>query len=277
MDQVLEIKGFSKKYGSLLAVDRLNLTIPKGEIVGFVGKNGAGKSTVIRSIFDFIKPTEGEILVFGMNSQTMSKEIKERCAYVPSESIFYDGITGKQLLAFSREFSGAKWSEVEELANYFELDLSKKIETLSYGNRKKLSLIQAFLRKAELLVFDEPTNGLDPLVQKNFFKLLHQEKAQGKTIFLSSHNLADVENYCDRVAILKNGILVEYVKMSEVAQSSQYQVTYQAAGSDPVSFEFSNNLNELIRTLSDYDLEDLEIKKKTIAQRFISYYEEGDV
>ncbi|MFI3260092.1 MAG: ABC transporter ATP-binding protein [bacterium] len=277
MSNVIEIKNFSKNYDSVKAVDNLNLSIEKGKIVGFVGKNGAGKSTLIRSIMNFIKPTSGKIKIFGMDSQLNSKEIKNRCAYVPSESIFYDGLSGKELLEFSIKFSSATWEEVEKLSNYFEFDLNKKIEDLSFGNKKKLSLIQAFLKKAELLIFDEPTNGLDPLMQKKFFKLLLDEKNSGKTIFLSSHNLVDVEEYCDSVAILKNGILVDYVQMDEVSICNKYQVTYKEKYGELISFEYEDEINDLMKKLNKLNLEYIEIKQKKVSDHFISYYKEEEL
>ncbi len=272
---VIEIKDFIKNYGSVMAVKDLNLSIPGGEIVGFVGKNGAGKSTTLRSMFNMIQQTEGTIIVLGMDSVKQSKEIKRRVAYIPSEASFYDNITCAQLLKFAISFTKTSIQEMDDLAGYFELDLTKKVNELSLGNRKKVLLIQGFLKNAEVLVFDEPTNGLDPLMQNKFFDLLLKEKKQGKTVFLSSHNLAEIEKYCDMVAVIKDGELVDYFKMSDVKIKHSQQVSYTTADGKSESFELTEDINELVLKLSRLNLSHLEIRTKSVEEEFIGYYREG--
>ncbi len=271
------IKQFRKDYGSFTAVKSLDLTVPKGQIVGFVGKNGAGKSTTLRSMLGMIHLTEGSISILGLDSERDNKAIKAKVAYVPSEAAFYDNITCRKLLTFAASFSGAGAEQIEALATRFELDLGKKVNELSLGNRKKVSLIIGFLKDAELFVFDEPTNGLDPLMQNKFFELVAEKKNAGATVFLSSHNLSEIEKYCDKVAIIKDGDLVDYLDMSKVKINHKQHVTYQTRDGQSESFELDSDINQLVSKLAQLDLVSLEIKTSTVEQEFISYYtEEGE-
>ncbi len=271
MDQVIKIKNFTKKYGDFTAVDQLNLEIHKGEIVGFVGKNGAGKSTTLRCMLDLIHPTEGAITILGMDSRKESKEIKKRVSYIPSESAFYDNITGKQLLKFAMQFTKMTMQELEALADKFELDLSKKVMELSLGNRKKVSILQGLMKDAEVIILDEPTNGLDPLMQNILFELLLEEKGKGKTIFLSSHNLSEIEKYCDKVAIIKGGKLLDYMDMKEVKFQQKQVVTYRTAEGVQET-HIVEDLNALVAKLAKLNLVQLEIKNQTVEDEFIAYY-----
>ncbi len=269
---VIEIKNLYKNYGNFTAVKNLSISIPKGKIVGFVGKNGAGKSTTIRCMLNMIHPSKGEISILGMNSEVSSKQIKEWVAYIPSEVTFYDNITCSQLLRFAVKFTDTSLEEVEQLAEYFELDLSKKVNELSLGNRKKVLLIQGLMKNSELIVLDEPTNGLDPLMQIKFFDLLLKEKEKGKTIFLSSHNLYEIEKYCDMVAIIKAGELVDYFDMTEVKINYKQQVSYTTVDGANESFELDGDINELVKKLAGMNLKSLEIKNKSVEDEFIGYY-----
>lgn len=274
MSEVISIKNFSKSYGSFKAVKNLNLQINGGEVFGFVGKNGAGKSTTIRSIINLIHPTEGTIEVLGMDSVKMSKAINAKVSYVPSESVFYDNVTSMELFKFCLKFTNSDMDRVNELAEYFELDLNKKVSDLSLGNRKKVSLIQAFLKDSEIIILDEPTSGLDPLMQNKFFSLILKEKSKGKTIFLSSHNLSEVEKYCDRVAIIKDGELVDLFNMKDVKINHKQIVSYTTKDGQNFSYDLEEDINALIKKLSNLDLESLEIKSKTVEDEFIEYYKE---
>lgn len=274
MSEVISIKNFSKSYGSFKAVKNLNLQINGGEVFGFVGKNGAGKSTTIRSILNLIHPTEGTIEVLGMDSVKMSKAINAKVSYVPSESVFYDNVTSMELFKFCLKFTNSDMDRVNELAEYFELDLNKKVSDLSLGNRKKVSLIQAFLKDSEIIILDEPTSGLDPLMQNKFFSLILKEKSKGKTIFLSSHNLSEVEKYCDRVAIIKDGELVDLFNMKDVKINHKQIVSYTTKDGQNFSYDLEEDINALIKKLSKLDLESLEIKSKTVEDEFIEYYKE---
>ncbi len=272
---VIEIKDFVKSYGKFTAVKGIDLSVPKGQIVGFVGKNGAGKSTTLRTMLNMLNPTQGKITILGLDSKKDSKEIKNKVSYVPSESAFYDNITCEKLLRFALGFTNTSVEQMQELSNYFELNLSKKINELSFGNKKKLSLIQGFIKNAELLIFDEPTNGLDPLMQNKFFELLLKEKKAGKTIFLSSHNLSEIEKYCDKVAIIIDGEIADYFDMKDVKIKHKQIVSYTTKDGIVDSYELEDDINTLIQKLVKIDLESLEIKTKTVEDEFISYYKTG--
>ncbi|MFI3207294.1 MAG: ABC transporter ATP-binding protein, partial [Clostridia bacterium] len=256
------------------AVKNFELCVETGEIFGFVGKNGAGKSTTIRSILNIISPSDGSITVLGYDSIKDSKKVKELTSYVPSESVFYDGISCMELLKFSASFSDKPIEDIEKLADFFDLDLSKKINDLSLGNRKKVSLIQAFLKNAKILIFDEPTSGLDPLMQNKFFELVLKAKEEEKTIFLSSHNLSEVEKYCDRVAIIKNGELAELLNMKDVKIRHKQVLTYTTTNGISKSEDINEDINSVVKRLSNLNLSSLEIKNKTVEEEFIDYYKE---
>ena len=270
----IEIIDFSKNYGNVQAVKNLNLNIEQGKIVGFVGKNGSGKSTTIRSIMNMIFQSSGTINVLGLDSIKDAKMLKEKIAYVPSEANFQNNITAYKLLKFCLQFANEDESKVRELAEYFELDLTKKISDLSLGNRKKVSLIQALMKDSEIIILDEPTGGLDPLIQHKFFQLILKEKEKGKTIFLSSHNLEEVEKYCDKVAIIKDGELVDYLDMALVSLDKHQTVSYETRDGKKVDFNLDKDINEVIKELVKLDLTYLEIKNKAVTDEFIHYYKE---
>ncbi len=271
---VIEINNFYKSYGSFTAVNDLTISINKGDIVGFVGKNGAGKSTTMRSMLNMINITSGTISILNMDSKADTKAIKKRVSYVPSEASFYDNITCDKLLRFAASFTNTSTEEVKSLADYFELDLSKKIDELSFGNKKKLSLIQGLIKQCDVIVLDEPTNGLDPLMQDKFFELILKEKERGKTVFLSSHNLTEIEKYCDKVAIIKDGELVDFFDMKDVKIKHNQIVSYTTADGISETFELNTDINELILRLSKLNLKNLEIKNKSVQEEFIGYYKE---
>ena len=271
---IIELEHFSKAYGKFLAVDDINISIEKGEIVGFVGKNGAGKSTTIRCMVNMIFPTGGKITIDGMDSVKDAKKIKHTLSYMPSDSAYYENITSEELFRLCIKFSHESFEHAEKLAEFFELDTKKKISELSMGNRKKVSIIQALLKKAEVLVMDEPTSGLDPLMQGKFFELLMKEKEKGVTVFLSSHNLSEIEKYCDKVIIIKDGKVVDYLDMRNVKIKHKQTVSYTTKDGVSKAYEFNCDINELVAELAKLQLESLEIKTNTVEDEFIKYYKE---
>ncbi len=274
MNQVLEILNFNKSYGKFSAVKNMNLTIEQGEIVGFVGKNGAGKSTTIRAITNMIFPTSGKIEVFGLDSIKNAIEIKKRMSYIPSDSAFYGNVNSRELFNLCLKFCDSTMEEVDKLATEFELDLDKKISSLSFGNKKKVSLIQGLLKKADLYILDEPTNGLDPLIQEMFFNKLKKERQRGATIFLSSHNLSEIEKHCDKVVVIKDGVIVDIIKSDTVLKEKKHIVRYQINGCDIIEKEIeNNNFNNLIKELSALDIIDLSIRQTSIEEDFMKFYE----
>ncbi len=272
---IIDINKLTKYYGNFKAIDNINFTINQGEIVGFVGKNGAGKSTTIRSILNILFPSDGTIKIDSLDSIVDTKAIKEQVAYVMSEPNFPKNITGFDLLKFSLKFTTTSFEKVEELARYFEIDLTKKVNELSLGNKKKLALINAFIKEAKIMILDEPTNGLDPLMQQKFFELILKQKAENNTIFLSSHNLLEIEKYCDKVIIIKDGIIVDYIDLKMQKLKHQQVVTYKTKDGESLTFDLNEDINDLLKRLSKLDLDSLEIKYKSVEDEFITYYK-GD-
>lgn len=272
---MIKVEKFTKKYGDFIAVDNISFEIKENEIVGFVGQNGAGKSTTIRCMMNMLFPTLGKITINGLDSVIDTKKIKEITSYMPSDTIFYENIKVEDLFKFCLKFSKKEYSEVEKIAKYFELDLNKRIHELSTGNKKKVSIVEALLKDNEVIILDEPTSGLDPLMQKKFFDLILKEKAKGVTIFLSSHNLREIEKYCDRVIIIKSGKIVETIDLKK-KQQIKYIVSYVDKKDNKTIYEYDGKINDLIKNLSLLEIKDLEIRKKTIEEEFISYYESSD-
>ena len=208
-DYIIHTEGLTKLYGKQRGILDINLDIERGEVFGYLGPNGAGKTTTIRTLLHFLFPTRGRASIFGLDIRQKSLETRRRIGYLPGELDVYDNLTGAELLEFlSHLRGGVDWKYVEELAARLDYDLSQRIKTLSHGNRQKVGLIQAFMNKPELLILDEPTIGLDPLMQQEFYRLIGEVKAEGRTAFLSSHIMPEVERVCDRVGIIREGQLI---------------------------------------------------------------------
>lgn len=206
---IIDIQNLKKYYGKSCGVEDVTLQVNEGEIYGFIGENGSGKSTTIRVLLNLNFPTSGSVRMLDMDCTKESKKIKEFVSYVPSEVVYYPTMKVRDLLKFALKLSpNGSIEDIERLCNYFDLEQFRLIKDLSLGNRKKVSIIQALIKKPKILILDEPTSGLDPLMQDKLFEVLLKEKASGMTIFLSSHNLSEVEKYCDRVSIIKSGKIV---------------------------------------------------------------------
>lgn len=289
--KIIEINNLTKSYKKNRGIDDLSLTIHKGEIFGFIGPNGAGKSTTIRTLLNFIHPTSGTANIFGKDSVKDSKEIRKQVGYLPSEVHYYDDMKALDLLQYSAKFHQYTNNQrIVELAEKLHLDLNKKIEDLSFGNRKKVGIIQALLHEPKLLILDEPTGGLDPLMQHTFFELLKIERDKGATIFFSSHILSEVQKMCDRVAIIKEGKLlkVERVetllknnvkKISLNLQTETEQAIEEIEGMNKVkngddwTFLYSGDINRLLHKMSTLHVKDLLIEEPSLEEVFIHYYE----
>lgn len=271
---IIKVSNLTKMYGTFKAVDDISFEVKQGEIVGFVGKNGAGKSTTIRAMMNFISPTEGTCSLCDLDSVSDSKSIRGKVGYMPSDTMFYEGVTGKELFKLCIKFSGESFEKVEELCKFLELDMNKKVSELSLGNRKKVSIIQGMLKETDLLILDEPTSGLDPLMQERFFELILEKQKQGGTTFLSSHNLTEIEKYCDRVLIIKDGKIIDEIDMKNSDISKGQIVSYITKAGETVEYEYTGDINELIQKLALVDMEHLEIRKKSVEDEFIKYYQE---
>jgi len=218
-DTVILADGLTKFYGKQRGVIDLTLDVKQGEVFGCLGPNGAGKTTTIRTMLDFIRPTRGRAALFGLDSRTHSREIHERIGYVPGELALYDNMTGAQFLRYMANLrGGVGWKTVDTLAQRLGADLARPLKALSHGNKRKIVLIQAFMHKPELIILDEPTSGLDPLMQQEFYRMVAEVKADGRTVFLSSHILPEVERVCDRVGIIREGKLIAVENISTLKE-----------------------------------------------------------
>jgi ABC-2 type transport system ATP-binding protein len=234
MEIALKTSHLTKKYGSFYALDSLDLEVNRGEIVGYLGPNGAGKTTTIRAILGLIKPTSGSSEIFGINSQTNKVEAHKHIAYVPGESVFWPSLTGAETLhLLGRVHGEVDLKYQKELVRRFKFDVNKKVRTYSKGNRQKINLIAALSTRADLLVMDEPTTGLDPIMEEAFKQSVFEAKANNQTVFLSSHILEEVEALCDRVGILRAGKLIELGTLAQMRHLSAVTVQATFEGHPP--------------------------------------------
>ncbi len=226
MDTVIHTEGLGKSYGSFAALKKLSLDVRKGEVLGYLGPNGAGKTTTIRLLLGLIQASRGKATIFGLDAQKDKLEIHKRLAYIPGEAALWPSLTGAETLHLLGKLHGeVDEAYRDELIKRFDFDPSKKVRAYSKGNRQKVNIIAALMTRAELLIMDEPTSGLDPLMEQAFRQSVLEAKANGQTIFLSSHILEEVEAVCDRVAILRAGELVEVGTLSELRHLSALTVT----------------------------------------------------
>ncbi|BDG32496.1 ABC transporter ATP-binding protein [Parageobacillus thermoglucosidasius] len=294
--KVVDIKNLTKTYKKNRGIIDLTFSIEEGEIFGFIGPNGAGKSTTIRTLLNFIYPTSGSATIFGKDIIKHSKEIRQHVGYLPSEVHYYDDMKVIDLLKYSAGFYKKFNSKrMKELAERLDLDLHKKIEDLSFGNRKKVGIVQALLHEPKLLILDEPTGGLDPLMQNTFFELLAEERKKGTTIFFSSHILSEVQKMCDRVAIIKEGKLVKVETIENLTKKNlRYIMIVFEQQAEQINFElegivkkevngnemtllYSGDIKALLNRLNALPMKDLLIEEPTLEEVFMHYYEKGGV
>jgi ABC-2 type transport system ATP-binding protein len=288
--EVIKINKLTKNYGKNRGITNVDLEIHQGEIYGFIGPNGAGKSTTIKTLLNFIFPTSGSAEILGKDIVRESKEIKEFTSFVPSEVRYYSEFKVKEILKYAESFfSDYDREYIKELCDELEVELDKKMEELSLGNKKKVAIVQALVSNPKVIILDEPTNGLDPLIQQKLFNILLKEKAKGKTIFLSSHNLSEVEKFCDRVAVIKDGQIVDILDLKNIERNLGQRVAVKSNNIDikeiekvaesikfigeELEFIYKGNLNELVRLLSKYNLEKLLIEDVKLEDTFLNYYE----
>ena len=294
----ISIRGLTKRYGRLLAVDRLNLEVPRGEIFGFLGLNGAGKTTTIRILLDLLRPTSGKAAIFGQDCQSESLQARSSVGYLPGEMGVYSDLTGNELLLFLERIGGGTVSKAHRnnLTERFELsdrDLSRKLREYSTGMKRKLGLIQAFQADPLLLILDEPTEGLDPLMQEAFYSLLADVRNRGRTIFMSSHVLPEVERVCDRIAMLRKGevVLLSSVEDARKLASRRVRVAFQQDVAVPASLpqgyemvdakprawllRVTGKLGSLPSFLAVLPVADLAVEEARLEDVLVSYYRDG--
>jgi ABC-2 type transport system ATP-binding protein len=288
---IIEITGLSKFYGKTRGIENVNLQISEGEIFGFIGPNGAGKSTTIRILLNLIFPTSGDARIMGMDVIRKTKKIKELVGYVPSDANAYGYMNVLEFLQYCQRFYHFNNNQrINELSSWFELDLKRKISDLSMGNRKKVAIVQSLLHQPRLLILDEPTTGLDPLMQAKFFELLRMENQRGMTIFFSSHMLNEVQMICRRVAIIKEGKIIQLEDIENLRKKQLKKVFIRFADHDSseilipgivdltrlpggrISFMYSGEIQSLITFLTGKAITDLIIEEPSLEEIFMHYY-----
>lgn len=289
---VIETRGLTKFFGETCAVDDVSIEVEAGEVFGFLGPNGAGKTTTIRTLLDFLHPSSGSARLFGLDSQADSVAIRARLGNLPGDYAYDPRLTGREVIALFAELRGlTNTGRAQELAQRFEADLDRRIEQLSRGNRQKIGLIQAAFHEPELLLLDEPTSGLDPLMQDEFLAFVSEERDRGATVFLSSHELDEIERSCDRVAIIREGSLVAIEDVAEVTRRSFRHVAIEfATAVDPaefaridgvselegsgrlLSFKAAGELDAVIKAAARHNVVDLELTPPTLEEVVLTYY-----
>lgn len=292
MDAVLDITHLSKQFGSMKAVDDVSFSIMNGEIFGFLGPNGAGKTTTIRMIMDFLRPTSGTVTLFGLNAITDGVDIRRRIGYMPAVTSLNERWTGADHIAYARALRKLPDS-ADELVQRLELDAIKTVKQLSTGNRQKLSLVLAFMFKSDFIILDEPTNGLDPLLQQTVYEMIDEAHARGATIFMSSHNLTEVEKVCTRVGVLRQGALIAQEAIASLQDKHLYKVTLQferdvtAADFDlpnakvidirarHVQLTYTGDVQPLLNFVTKMKVHDATIDHASLEEHFMEFYDRG--
>ena len=285
----------TKHYGDLAALVDLDLDIRRGEVFGFLGPNGAGKTTMIRTILDEIRPTAGRAEILGLDTHLRSVEIRNHIGYVPGDLALYPNLTGRDTLTyFANLRGGVDWGVVDHLADRLDADLSKKVGDLSSGNRQKVGLIQAFMNRPDVLIMDEPSSGLDPLVQREFQRMMREVVADGRTVFLSSHTLSEVQRVADRVGIIRSGKLIAVEEVAELRSKAirtvnlTFDEPVDGSVFEPlpgvrdvkvenhhVTLSFDGQMETLLRVAAErYALLDITTQEADLEEIFLTYYEE---
>jgi len=294
----IHTEGLTKHYGDVRALVDLDLDVRGGEVFGFLGPNGAGKTTMIRTILDEIRPTSGRAEILGLDSHAAAVEIRRHIGYVPGDLAMYPNLTGRDTLTyFANLRGGVEWSFVDTLVERLEADLSKKVGDLSSGNRQKVGLIQAFMNRPDVLIMDEPSSGLDPLIQREFQAMMREVAAEGRTVFLSSHTLSEVQRVADRVGIIRHGVLVAVEGVANLRSRALRRVDLEfdadvdaaffaavpgvsdvAVENHRATFSYEGKMVALLKTVADeYDVVDISTQEADLEEIFLTYYRDEEV
>jgi len=291
----IETEKLTKSYGSARGIEEVTIAVEPGEVFGLLGPNGAGKTTIIRTLLDLLHPTGGSARIFGLDSHRDSVAIRARLGNLPGDFGFGKQASGREALALLARLRGvADRGRAEALAARFRADLERPLGELSRGNRQKVGLILALFHRPELLILDEPTGGLDPLMQEEFLAVVAEERERGATVFLSSHELNEVERVCDRVGIIRGGRLVAVERVAELLERTPRRVSVELTGDAELPdlnqlpgvsgvhrdgrslrFEVAGPVDAVVKELARHELADLEFAPPTLEQVFLTYYEEG--
>jgi ABC-2 type transport system ATP-binding protein len=295
MEPVIRTEALTKSYGEHRGIIDVDLTVNEGEAFGFLGPNGAGKTTTIRTLLDHLRPTSGKAFVFGIETTADPVAIHRRIGYLPGEFALYDKLTGGQTIEyFANLRGGVDAAYQQDLITRLDIDPSRKFKELSKGNKQKIGLIVALQHRPDLLILDEPTSGLDPLVQQTFYEVIREAKAEGRTIFLSSHILGEVEKTCDRVAIIRDGRLVRVDRVEALRDLAHHQVELRFAGEVPVGafaalpgvsdvttedhllrLRVSGSITPVVREAANYELLDFVSREPSLEETFLAEYGRG--
>jgi len=290
-DNVIEIKNLTKMYGKNRGIIDVSFDIKEGEIYGFIGPNGAGKSTTLRLLVGLIFPTNGSATIFGKDCFKQGNIIRKDIGYLPSEVFYYEKMKVMELLKYSASFYKKDCTKrINELCTRMELDTTRKIDELSYGNKKKVGIVQGLLHSPKLIILDEPTSGLDPLMQQKFFRIIKEENDKGVTILFSSHILSEVQKLCDRIAIIKEGSIIRIDEISALNKESYKKfkiicndlneadlpkdgINDFTKTNNQITFMHKGNINEIIKIISQHEIIDLQIEEPTLEEIFMHYYQ----
>ena len=287
----IETKKLTKSYGEARGITEVDLAVEKGDFYGFIGPNGAGKSTTIRTLLGLIEKTSGEALILGKDITNHRTEILADVGYMPSDSAFYSGMKVSEMLTLSAKLRGKDCTEeAKRLCERLELDTSRKIDELSFGNRKKVGIVLALQHKPSLYILDEPTSGLDPLMQREFYNILKERNEEGATVFLSSHVLSEVGKYCKRAAVIRDGRILVSDSVEKLAHTGIKKVWLGGVTEMPgdfgainmklengaLSFLYEGNAEDLIKELSKLRFSDVNISDPDLEEIFMHYYARED-
>ncbi len=291
---LLKTTGLTKKFGDLKALDSVDIEVAPGEVFGFIGPNGSGKSTMLRILLGLLKATEGKAEIFGLDSWKNAVEIHKRIAYIPGEVSLWPNLTGGEVIdLFIKLRGGQPDGKREELIRRFDLDPRKKCRTYSKGNRQKVALVAALCMDAELYILDEPTAGLDPLMERSFQEYVMELKAEGKSVLLSSHILSEVEKICDKVAIIRQGKIIETGTLNELQHLTGTMIQVETkrpitglkelqgvsgvkGENESITFQAElENLDAIMRYVSDFGITRMESSPPTLEDLFIRHYEKS--
>jgi ABC-2 type transport system ATP-binding protein len=295
MAAAIETEGLSKLYPGGQGIEAVTMTVEAGEVFGFLGPNGAGKTTTIRTLLDLIHPTAGTARILGLDTRRESIAIRARIGNLPGDFGFGRDTTGRAALELLARLRGAPTARAEDLARRFRADLERPLGELSRGNRQKVGLILAGFHLPELLILDEPTGGLDPMMQEEFLALVGEERERGATVFLSSHELDEVERICDRVGMVRDGRLIAVERVPDLLGRARRKVTVRLAAGEgieelsrlpgvsdlaradgEVSFRLAGEIDPVVKALAAHHVADLEVSRPTLEEVFLGYYEGGE-
>ncbi len=286
----IQLSHLTKYYGKSRGILNLNLDVKEGEFFGFIGPNGAGKSTTIRTLLGLITPSSGQAKIFDETIRQRNPQIRSHIGYLPSEAVFYRGMKVKDLLKLSADLHHKDCSaEREILCRRLQLDVNRKVDELSFGNRKKVAIVSALQHQPKLLILDEPTSGLDPLMQREFFHIIRERNEQGATVFLSSHVLSEIQRNCTRAAIIREGRIIACDRVEALSKTNAKRISVQGQVSldsleeirdlkenDGIfSFLYGGDIHRLLETLSAGTITDLSISDPDLDEIFLHYYENG--